>query len=210
MPSLSMVSRWGYRVPKNSLLFSSLYYSFRVAHFSDSKSSPPPFSVWSSSSSEAISSSGEAISSSESSSISSNLLPTGFFPRVISALFLKNSLAEDLLDLRDRVFPAGELKVSSSLITSSSWLDSLWSILKLACSLLLDPKGDGSEGPLAAACEEGVGYLLNGERALFRILDKGERLFIIKNKGGRNSKPKFSRLGDWMMEETNEFVKSFW
>jgi len=57
----------------------------------------------------------------------------------MSALFLENSLAEDLLDLRDRVFPAGELKVSSFCITSSCWLVSLWSILKLACSLLLDP-----------------------------------------------------------------------
>jgi len=76
---------------------------------------------------------------------------------VIFALFLKNSLAEDLLDLRDQVFPAGELKVSSSYITSSSWLDSLRSISKLACSLLLDPLADGSENPRAAACEEGVG-----------------------------------------------------
>jgi len=32
---------------------------------------------------------------------------------------------------------------------------------------MLDPKGDDSEGPRAAACEEGVGYLFDGERALF-------------------------------------------
>jgi len=32
------------------------------------------------------------------------------------------------------------------------------------------------------------------KRALFRILDKSERMFVIENKSGRNSKPKFSRL----------------
>jgi len=56
--------------------------------------------------------------------------------------------------------------------------------------------GDGSKSPQAGACEEGVGYLFDGERALFRILDKSERLLVFENKSGRNSKPKFSRLGD--------------
>ncbi|CAB86485.1 putative protein [Arabidopsis thaliana] len=52
---------------------------------------------------------------------------------------------------------------------------------------------DGSESPRAAACKEGVGYLFDGERALFRILDKSVHLFVIENKNGRDSKPKFSR-----------------
>ena len=56
--------------------------------------------------------------------------------------------------------------------------------------------GDGFVSPRAAACEEGVGYLFDGERALFQILDKSERMFVIENKSGRNLKPKFSRLGD--------------
>jgi len=68
---------------------------------------------------------------------------------------------------------------------------------------------DGSESPRAAACKEGVGYLFDGERALFRILDKSVHLFVIENKNGRDSKPKFSRLRDRMMEITNEFCNIF-
>ena len=41
--------------------------------------------------------------------------------------------------------------------------------------------GDGSESLRAAACEERVGYLFDGERAMFRILDRSVRLFVIEN-----------------------------